>query len=59
MAPKKEYKAKLYLLGTFDDDKSFNSIIEDPYYVSLLRCLKINLFKDPYFAILFDKNLVV
>jgi len=32
MAPKKEYKAKLYLLGTFDDDKSFNSIIEDPYY---------------------------
>merc|ERR1719431_1355034 len=32
MAPKGNYKAELLLLGSFDSDKSFKSIIEDPYY---------------------------
>ena len=34
MAPRKSYKAELLMLGRYDDDKSFNEIIEDPYYVS-------------------------
>ena len=31
MAPP-SHKAKIFLLGSFDDDKSHNDIIEDPYY---------------------------
>lgn len=31
MAPS-SYKAKIFLLGSFDDDKSYNGIIEDPYF---------------------------
>lgn len=31
MAPT-SHKAKIFMLGTFDNDKSYNGIIEDPYY---------------------------
>ena len=32
MAPKHNCKAELLMLGTFDENKDFGEIIEDPYY---------------------------
>jgi len=40
MAPKGGFRAKIHMLGAFDDDQSFNGVIQDPYYVSFISSLR-------------------